>query len=329
MLRINNKYSLRILKSIEKEDFSNEVKGKGIYVCELPTDNWHKKFKIDVKKNFSVNKKLLFLNTLGENSICLSPSGVSYNQKTSKFYEKNITHLSNIKGHFRLRQLYLMLKIIKFLVFKSRSYDFVMYYNFDFYTFLSSIFLKILGVKIIVDFEDDYSTLTKNYFFKLFLVKFFYKIPDTVVCINQNMKKYFPDQKTYVFNGFIDLSYIKNKKYTFNKSVSLFFGGTIDLIRGADLIPEICNALLLSGIKFEINITGTCNNEEILKSFLDWKQIIYHGYVSDNRYNNLISECDYCLVLQKPDHSFNQGSFPSKIEYYSACKKPILKLVLN
>ena len=87
-----------------------------------------------------------------------------------------------------------------------------MYYNFDFYTFFSSIFLKILGVKIIVDFEDDYSTLKKNYFFKLFLTNVFYRIPDTVVCVNENMKKYFPTKKTYVFNGFIDLSYMKPKK---------------------------------------------------------------------------------------------------------------------
>lgn len=329
MLKLNNKYSLSILRSVEKEDFSSELSGKGIYICELPTNDWHKNFKIEKKNNFSINKKLNFLNKFGVDSICLSPSGISYNKKTSKFFEKNIIHLSNIKGHFRIRQLYLMLKITKFLVKKRKSYGFVMYYNFDFYTFFSSIFLKILGVKIIVDFEDDYSTLTKNYFFKLFLTKILYRIPDTVVCINENMKKYFPTKKTYVFNGFIDLSYMKPKKYKFKKFVSLFFGGTIDLIRGADLITEICNALVNLGIKFEINITGICNNQEIIKSFLDWKQIKYHGYVNEKKYNDLIFKSDYCLVLQKPDLLFNQGSFPSKIEYYSGCKKPILKLVLN
>ena len=45
MLKLNNKYSLSILRSVQKEDFSSELSGKGIYVCELPTNDWHKKFK--------------------------------------------------------------------------------------------------------------------------------------------------------------------------------------------------------------------------------------------------------------------------------------------
>lgn len=329
-IRLNNKYSLSLLTEVRKDYFQHLISvDPGCYISEIPNKDWLNFNKIESNRNFSVNKKMKFFRIMkNKNSFCISPSSVSFRKKTQKLILNNIIHINGFKINTRLNQIYAMINIIRIVFKKRRQIDFLFYYNFDFYSFVTAYFFKyILNKKIYVDFEDDYLTIDQNFMKKFIKKNILYKLPDKVICINHNMTKYFNSNKTYVFNGFIELEYLKNINYEF-KNPNLFFGSTLDEIRGADLIEDLIIALRKKFKLFKLTVTGTGPLHDSLKN-LNFKELDFRGFVEEKTYENLINDSDICLVLQKPDHPFSRSSFPSKIEYYSRHKKPILKLVLN
>ena len=58
----------------------------------------------------------------------------------------------------------------------------------------------------------------------------------------------------------------------------------------------------------------------------DYPEVEYLGFLNDPAYTHIMQQVDACLVLQKPDHLFSLGSFPSKIDQYAKYNKPIFIL---
>jgi hypothetical protein len=53
---------------------------------------------------------------------------------------------------------------------------------------------------------------------------------------------------------------------------------------------------------------------------------MYHGILAEADYERELKAADVCLVLQRPDHPFSRGSYPSKIQAYVRHGKPVLVL---
>ena len=218
--------------------------------------------------------------------------------------------------------------ISKFLYKNRNNYNFCLIYNFYPTEIFAALFAKyFLNKKIILDFEDDYLLLTKNIFYKLYF-SIVRNIPDEVICINRNMINYFIHKKTYIFNGFIDMSYMKNMKIDLKEGSIFLYSGSLDEIRGVDLIPEIVRSLKKILKDFKIYISGSGILEKKIKTW-DIKEVVFLGFLNENDYLKIIEISNFCLVLQKPDNKFSTGSFPSKVEYYSKYKKPIFYIDNN
>jgi glycosyltransferase involved in cell wall biosynthesis len=327
-LILNGKYLLSPLKNIYKDDINSALsKGTGIYICSFPDQYWHDVYNFKVDKNYSIQKKTKVFNCLNESSILLSPTEISKEVSTNITIKKNrVVHLSSIFKYTRLKQIEYTIKIL-FFVYKNKSkIDFVLYYNFEMPIFFTSLIFKyILCKKIYVDFEDDYSLIERNKYIDK-LSNYLYKIPDLVICINNEMVRHFGNNaKCLVFNGFADLDYAKNLDFTFRENTSFLFAGTLDTIRGADLLISIVDGLKQEIKNFKIFVCGTGPLKSDIEN-LNIPEIDYLGFLTESQYLDILEKSDCFLVLQKPDHPFNKGSYPSKIEYYAQFKKPIYSL---
>jgi glycosyltransferase involved in cell wall biosynthesis len=132
----------------------------------------------------------------------------------------------------------------------------------------------------------------------------------------------FPNKETVVLNAFADLGYTKHVDFEIRDGISFLYSGTLDSIRGVELIPDLVMSLRQRVRHFSIIITGKGPLETMVKS---WRhpEIQYRGFLDPEAYAETIQQVDACLILQKPDHPFNSGSFPSKVEEYATFRKPI------
>lgn len=323
-IRINKKYKLCLLKNFRHDNTDFLKKEKGIYICNFPEKSWYRFNDITQKRNYSIEKKINIFNLMSKESLILSPTiDCNNNKKTTKAKFNNIYHLRRISTSQKLSQIYMIASAIKFLFLNRRKYKYVLSYNFDLPNYIPGLMAKLfLGKKLYIDFEDDYSINDK---YKKFLyTNFLFHIPDKVICVNENMEKHFSCE-TYVINAFNSLSIPKDKQISLFENVTFFISGGLDDIRGGGLIPDVIIALRSYKFCFKIILVGTGMLEDEIKS---WKypELEYFGYVDNEKYSELIDQSDYCLVLQKPDHPFNLGSFPSKIDHYSEYNKTILIL---
>lgn len=330
MLKIE-KYFLAPLKSIQKEDFSFLFKNlKGIYLCNYPEEDWYIFNNFKRLRNYSIEKKKSMFELMDNDAVILSATGdYDINMPSRGFVNNRIIHFGSLYFTGRFAQLFQIINIIVWLFKNRQKYDYILIYNFYLPQFLAAIFCKyILGKKLYIDFEDDYTLLKRNKFKNILFTNILANMPDAVICIHSNMKRYFKVKtKTIVFNGFINLEYTKKINFEFTEEMVFMYSSTLDEIRGADLIPELVIKLREKIRKFQIIITGTGPLDEMVRE-IRLPEVKYMGFIEKEQFEKILASCDACLVLQKPDNEFSMGSFPSKIEYYAKWRKPIYHLKL-
>lgn len=328
-IKINVHYSLVPLLDIEKDDLTPIFKhGRGVYICNFPQEAWYAYHNFNQTTNYSIEKKEKFFELMNNESIWVSATQDSKIKKPTRTIKiDKVLHLGS-RFTERWAQISMAVNLIKWLIIQRKSYDYCLCYNFYPVELIAAFIAKyVLGKRIVIDFEDDYLLQSKNKYYKQYF-RFAKKIPDAVICVNRNMMKYFPNQEVYVFNGFIDLSYTKSLNFNLKEDIKLLYSGALDEIRGIDLIPDIVKTLRKKLKKFTILITGSGPLEKEVQQW-DFEEVKYLGFLSTEEYNKALQEAEAYLVLQKPDHPFSKGSFPSKIEFYSHYKKPIFKIDLN
>ncbi len=325
---VKNKYKLGPVKIIEQDDIQECLSSEnGIYVCSLPESNWCVEYGLELVKNFSIKKKLKMFSLMGVGSIIVSPTDIDIPILTPREIRNGkLIHLSSRFINKRLKQLEYTFKIIIETYRLRKQMKYVLYYNFGMPVFFSALFAKyVLGLKVYVDFEDDY-TLLRGSGLKNFVNNLMYKVPDIVICINKHMKKHFTSKtQCFVYNAFIDLGFANSLDFRFKEGTTFLFAATLDEIRGADLLPYVVLELRKQIKSFKLIVTGTGPLEGFV-SGLSIPELEYFGFLAESAFENILNSCDAFLILQKPDHPFSGGSFPSKIEYYSSFKKPIYSL---
>ena len=323
LVQINKKYNLILFNKKNNSNINHLFsKGIGVFLVNLPTKNWFELHNIIPKKNYSEKKKLKYFNLMNPGSFVVSPTEIEdLKMKTISFHENNIFHIGHIKSK-RISQILMSINIIKLLIKKKDTFDYCLVYNFYPCEIIVAFFLKLfLKKRIIVDFEDDYSKINKSISYNLYF-KFVKHIPDITICINEKMTSYFKKNNYVVHNGFFNLDYYSEINTNIRDNCKFLFSGTLDEIRGVDLVPDLIFTLRNKIKDFKIIITGSGKLENLVQSW-NYEELIYLGYLEEKEYELLIQQVDICLVLQKPDNPFNEGSFPSKIEYYAKYLKPI------
>ena len=329
MLRINSKYKITLLREVRNDDIKTIFYNKKVlYLNNWPDQDWHDFHQIKPIKNYSTDKFSKFFNFFGEESEVLSLTHVANLTNTISCKINNINHIGTSYKSTKFSLLIKFCKSIKWCFLNITRFDMIFVHNFQFPYYEIALIIKyIFKKKIIVDFEDDYYCLNKKTIQSKLFYNIFRHINHPVIAINHNMSKYFNTNslKFYVFNGFIDLKYASNLKFELKNGMNFLISGTLDIQRGAGVITDIVLALRKVIANFNIYVCGVQVNE----LHLIHQELNYIGFLDTKKYIELLNSIDVCLVLQLPDHPFNEGSFPSKIENYSSVKKPIYILQLN
>lgn len=329
VLRIRS-YWLRPLLSIRQDNLRTILgSDPGVYICSCPEPAWFEHFGIPRQDyRATVDKKARMFSHLAADSLWISPtSPVRWGHWIRSWQSPRMLHLGAGPLCGRAAQVAHTLQLIWRLTTGRGSYSFVLIYNFYLPVFLAGLYAKyVLGKPLYVEYQDDYTKKRKNRLKNLF-ERLLRKTCCGAICVNESMTSSFKDKPVAVCNGFADLSYTENCDFSIREGMTFLFGGTLDDIRGVDLIPELVVALQSKISAFHIVVTGSGPLNGLVKSWTI-PQVTYCGVLDEKAYSEAIANADACLILQKPDHPFSRGSFPSKVEHYAKHKKPIFVLSL-
>ena len=321
------KYHLEPLLNIRQDNIPSMLgTDHGVYICEYAEPDWYKNFDLTQMFNRSIEKKRLMHLQMAEESKWVSPtSDVPKWKRTQAWRNGNILHLSYISLPFRLGQFIQTASLFSWLWTNRQKYKYCLVYNFYLPYYLAPLMIKyIFRKKLFVDYEDDY-TLQRNNPIKNILERILRRTTTGAICVNESMAQHFTDKQVRVVNGFADLEYSKNADFTLKDGMVFLFSGSLDKIRGVELIPDLVRALRQHIMNFQIFITGDGPLKSLVVKWT-FPEVKFLGFLNDIEYERIMKETDACLVLQKPDHPFNRGSFPSKIDNYAKFQKPIFIL---
>lgn len=325
---IIGKYCLEPLLNIRQDNIPSLLGQKpGIYICYCPEPEWCQRFGCKQKQSLGIiKKKRRMLSQMAEGSKLISPTNdVPRGQYIKTWQNGNVLHLAYWSLPGRLGQILQTIVLFSWLWQHRQEYEYCLAYDFYLPVFLAPLAVKIfLGKKLYVDYEDDYTKQRKNYF-KNFLEKLLRKTVDGAICINDYMTRYFVGKPVRVFNAFADLKYAKLIDFGLHDNMIFLFSSTLDEIRGVELIPDLVQVLRQYIKNFKILITGKGPLRSLVEKW-SYPEVKYLGFLNDEIYLQTMQQIDVCLVLQKPDHPFSLGSFPSKVDEYAQFKKPIFIL---
>lgn len=327
VLRVRS-YWLWPLLSIRQDNLRTILgSDPGVYICSCPEPVWFEHFGIPRQDyRATVDKKACMFSQLAPGSIWLSPTPpVRWGHWIHSWQSPRMLHLGAGPLCGRAAQVAHTLQLMWRLTTARGSYRYVLIYNFYLPVFLAGLYAKyVLGKSLYVEYQDDY-TKKRNNRLKNFFERMLRKACCGAICVNEHMASSFEGRPVAVCNGFADLSYAGNCDFSIREHMTFLFGGSLDEIRGIDLIPDLVYALQTKIKEFRILITGSGPLRGLVESW-NIPQVTYRGVLDENAYSEAIANADACLILQKPDHPFSRGSFPSKIEHYAKHKKPIFVL---
>jgi hypothetical protein len=295
----------------------------GIYVCNAPTEGWYRKFGIKETQPNTISKKRAVFASLAQGSQWLSPTYVEGGNATDDWQEGDVQHIGHGFFRGRLAQLFQTVRLFQLLFKRLDHYEYMVVYNLPLPTTLAPLAVRALfGKKLVVDFEDDY-TLQRSSRFKNCVDRSLRSFVDGAICVNASMQRFFAGRRTCVVNAFAEV--VRFPEKVFADGARFLVSGSLDHIRGADLIPDLVTSLRSHLSAFRIDVTGDGPLRSLITSMQE-PEVTYHGLVSDGDYSDLLAASDICVVLQRPDHPFSQGSYPSKIQAYARQHKPVMVL---
>lgn len=329
VLRVRS-YWLRPLLSIRQDDLRTLLGPyPGVYVCNCPEQVWFEHFGIPGQDyRATVGKKACMFSHLASGSMWISPtSPVRWGDSIKTWQSPRMLHLGAGPLCGRAAQVVHTLQLVYWLTSERDNYRYVLMYNFYLPVFLAGVYAKyVLKKSLYVEYQDDYTKRRKNRI-KNLCERMLRKTCCGAICANEHMASSFQNKPVAVCNGFADLSYTERCDFSIREGMTFLFGGSLDEIRGIDLVPELVSALQSQISTFRILVTGSGPLRGLVESW-SIPEVAYRGVLDEKAYSETIANADACLILQKPDHPFSRGSFPSKVEHYAQHKKPIFVLSL-
>lgn len=221
-------------------------------------------------------------------------------------------------------RIWMLLQIIVYFIRKIRRTDYVIVYHSLLYLNIIQFLKKILGFKMILEFEEMYSeVLGKKELRKkennLIKIADKYIFPSSTMPEALNVKdvnKYTVIHGTYKAEA--DQNINKDKNY-----IDIVYAGTLDLRKGSlEAIESAC--YLPSNYRVHILGFGTETQIKELEERIEIvnnknkAKVFYEGVLYGEKYIQFLQYCDIGLCTQDPAAPFNETSFPSKILSYMA-----------
>ena len=255
-------YCLILLCHIRRDNLTSLLgHDPGVYLCPGAEPEWFSHFNISPERVGHYRRFLALFACMGLGSIWLSSTEpTSQLTVTRSWVGPTVRHLGTWPFHGRLGAAAQLLRTCIWLLRNRRRYSYVLTHNISIKSTLPSLFAKLLlGKRFYIDYQDDYASRDNAAWYPIpMLTKLVTRLCDGAICINENMVAQFGGKDTRVVNGFADLSYMREMHEPVVKdNMTLLYSGSLDRIRGVDLIPELVAALNERISGFRVLITGT------------------------------------------------------------------------
>lgn len=318
-------YQLVPLEHVRRDDVRAFLGPRpGVYVCNAPTQEWFTRHGQPMTLPSTLEKKRAIFSCMAPGSRWISPTFVEgIDAETHDWSDGDIHHIGYGRARGRRAQLVQTARLLRWLFAHRHEYAYFLVYNLPQPTSFAPLLARLgTPVKVFVDYQDDY-TLQRPSRFKNATERLLRRMVHGAICVNSLMVDSFRGKPTCVVNSFVDPASFRSAPLY--DGVRLLYSGTLDPIRGADLIPALVQALRKVLTRFTIRITGDGPLRTAVES---WKypEVTYLGLLAQSDYEDEVKAADVCLVLQRPDHPFSRGSYPSKIQAYARHGKPVLVL---
>lgn len=296
----------------------------GVYICNAATDQWFERYRCRQTLPSTLDKKRAVFGAMAPGSRWLSPTFVDeMTQPTDDWMDDDIFHIGYGTATGRYAQGTQAVKIARWLFAHRHEFAYFLIYNLPLPTSLAPLVARVGSpVKVLVDYQDDY-TLQRSSRVKNAAERWMRNRMDGAICVNECMVTAFPGRSTCVVNSYADPVVFTNAPLF--DGVRLLYAGTLDPIRGADLVPALVESLRRQLRNFSIRITGDGPLRRAVEAWT-YPEVQYLGVLPQPAFENELDAADACLVLQRPDHPFSRGSYPSKIQAYARHGKPVLVL---
>jgi hypothetical protein len=318
-------YWLVPLERVRRDDVRSFLgSGPGVYICNAPTEQWFARYGLKQMLPSTLDKKRAIFSCMAAGSRWISPTFVEeMDRPTEDWADGDILHLGYGRAAGRLAQLIQMRKLAQWLYARRREFSYFLIYNLPLPTSAAPLLARLgTDVKVLVDYQDDY-TLQRTSWFKNAVERGLRRAVDGAICVNECMVASFEGRPTCVVNAFTDP--VPFQSAALFDGMRLLYAGTLDAIRGADLVPTLVEALRRVLGRFTIRITGDGPLRRVIESWT-FPEVQYLGLLPQPAFEREVNAADACLVLQRPDHPFSRGSYPSKIQAYARHGKPVLVL---
>jgi hypothetical protein len=318
-------YRLVPLERVRRDDIAAFLGPRpGVYVSNAPTRAWFARQGTSTALPSTLEKKRAIFACMAPGSRWISPTFVEgVDSDTEDWLDGDILHVGYGRARGRRAQLVQTAKMARWLFARRSEFGYFLVYNLPLPTTLAPLAARIgAPVTVLVDYQDDY-TLQRPSRFKNATERLLRRMVNGAICVNECMVDSFAGRPTCVVNSFSDPAPFGNAPLF--EGMRLLYSGTLDRIRGADLIPPLVQALHRTLSQFTIHITGDGPLRSTVESW-QYPEVKYLGLLDQPDFEREIKAADVCLVLQRPDHPFSRGSYPSKIQSYANQGKPVFVL---
>ena len=211
--------------------------------------------------------------------------------------------------------------------------DAVMIYNFSPVFALAAVYLKAFTrCRLVLNMEDvseprlsDWNPRNEVRAFQQIILWICMKL---IICLScaaviptERFKRFLPgDLPVVTVTGCMDIPRISD--HAVGYSPRILFAGKIEFVHGVNVLMDALLHLDQDDANFshfEIDICGIGSKavwiDKQLKK-LSRLTLRSHGFVSDEKYRNLLNQADICLVLQNPSGRYAKYKTPSKAYEY-------------
>lgn len=253
--------------------------------------------------------------------IGMNLNGVSKDRIAEECRKKGIDCIFKDKNPIRT-----VLKYQKELKEKLKWADVVITYNVQYVWFGIGKLAKKYNAKSVLVWADHTPVQErKNFVDKIYayLSEITAKQYSKAVLLSENLKEYLSSkQEIEIVHGCIDLSKFKNISLpTKKESIIFMYSGLLAPVTGVDVYIDAIKLVKSKNVRFvftgkgSIDIEGVANHDE---------RIVYEGFVSRERYFQLIESANIMVNPRNMNLLENKNNFPSKVIEYIASGRVIL-----
>ena len=199
---------------------------------------------------------------------------------------------------------------------------------------LPLLFFRLLGIKIVFDFHEDYFQKwcppTKKYSIKSILYKLSEKLTvpflSLILAADSHVYSKYPEEKTVLLGNYPPSTFFESfvTKQPPVSELNVVYLGTIHEQRGLRKCVEAINLVNIPNVK--LHIIGESNYPELTKLFKSTDRVTYHGRIPWEILNKELNKMHVGLaVLQPiPAYTYSPGENIVKLFEYASLGIPFI-----